>query len=117
MSMSRFSFTKTAKHRKFDYQPLYYDKAKEEREQEMSIREAHLLDKQGISPISGFYDKGENRSAMRKASRYRKMMYLIVMFGLMYAVFGVGVNFYAEIACVIVLFILMVLFIREVNRY
>ena len=110
------SFIKTAKHRKFEYQPLYYDKDKEETEQtgEFSIREAYARERRKTSPITGFYSDSDERKEARKTSRYKRAAFLMAMFFMIYLSFGLDIPI---VFTGPVFFITLVMFIREVNKY
>lgn len=113
-------FIKTARHKSFEYQPLYYDKDKlteEEMDGEFSIREAYAREKRKVSPVSSFYNDTDERREIRKNSRYRKMAFLMAMLAELYVVFGMESNMYVEIGTVFALFVTLVFFIREVNKY
>lgn len=120
MSLFGTSFGKVNKHRRFGYSPLYYDKDKEESnatgEANFNFRDAYAREKGKTSPLAAFYSKDEHAPARRKAARVKKMVMLMLMFFIIYMIFGVGVHFYAEMVGVGILFILMVIFIKEVNN-
>lgn len=107
------SFGKVNKNKRFSYKPLYYDKDKEEREKRSkTINIRHAYEREKGRP-SRFLSSG---SKSVRASRIRKMVLLMMMFFIVYVIFGIGVHFYAELAGVAALFILLVIFIRDVNR-
>lgn len=107
------SFGKVNKHKRFNYKPLYYDKDKEEREHRartIDIRKAYEREKGRPSRFLSSDRKSMN------ATRIKKMVLLLMMFFIIFMIFGVGIHFYAEIAGVLALFILLVIFIKDVNR-
>lgn len=107
------SFGKVNKHKRFKYKPLYYDKDKEEREKrsrQINIRQAYEREKGRPSRFLN------SDSKSLKSSRIRKMVLLLMMFFIVYMIFGVGIHFYAELAGVGALFVLLVIFIRDVNK-
>lgn len=116
MSFFRSSFSRLPKHKRFEYKPLYYDKDKDEvKDVRIDIKKAHAEGPSGKSPFSakyGMYSREEYRE-MRRRSRIRKMVLLMAMFAVIYLIFGYGVNVFAGLFMILVL---LVIFIREVNK-
>lgn len=120
-------FIKTARHKSFEYQPLYYDKDKvtgDEPDGEFSIRDAYAREKRKTSPLAGFYGGTDMKLESRKNSKYRKMVILLIMlaeiylvFGWDFSAFGLNTSFYIDAVGVVAIFITLVFFIREVNKY
>ncbi len=93
----KFTFFKIPKHRQFNYSPLYYDEAKEERKE----RERRVRDELGISPTQEDKEnstedriKGKMRRKIkssfevthkaRRTSNIRLIIILIGLFALFY---------------------------------
>lgn len=124
MGMFGSSFGKVNKHKRFEYKPLYYspDKDKlqqgEDDEDKFNFRKAYAREKGKASPLAAFYSRrgADDSPSSRRSARIKKMVLLLLMFFIVYMIFGVGVHFYAEITGMCIMFVMMVIFIREVNN-
>lgn len=93
----RFTLFKIPSHRKFDYSPLYYDEAKEERKE----RERRIREEMGLTPAEGEKEPSiedrirgkmnrrikthfEVTRQARRTSTLRLIIILIALFALFY---------------------------------
>ena len=109
-------FFKSAKNRKFDYMPLYYDESKEsmlDTGVRMDFRKGKLLNDEEARLGQMRHTKFSEKYRFSRKKRLKQMVLLLSMFGVVYGIYVYDIN---AIVSLLALLILLVVFIRENNK-